>query len=91
MAIPGGSKENREGKHFSGSWENEQRKGKIIYGKWRDEAEVMNFLDNSGCFYSCLSQGFTMEKIRVNIFWGSLRPMVAKLVSSTFDKKRSDK
>ena len=33
---------------------------------------------------------FIMGRVRVNIFWGNLRPVVGKLVSSTFSKKRSD-
>ena len=28
-----------------------------------------------------------MKRVRVNIFWGKLRPLLGKLVSSTLDEK----
>ena len=31
-----------------------------------------------------------MKGVRVNIFWGNLRPVLGKLVSPIFDKKKND-
>ena len=49
-------------------------------------------LDNSGCFYdwlSCTSRGYYVyKKGNSKQFWGNLGPVLAKLESSTFDKKK---
>ena len=48
-------------------------------------------LDNSGCFYgwfsTCLED--TMKRVAESkYFWGNLRPVLGKLVSSNFDKNK---